>query len=221
MAGFTVWPLILAIAGLIAVSHGHCDSIGGCATAEAAFAPSLLATKATSSQIAGLSEIPVDMTEGILNDSNGSTNGGVVNQTDKQTLEDMISQNMKHDFEQENSMPDLENSTSGLGGLGKNLEFMMLKLAQLETIVELQQIEIKELQDFNRSHAAEHNASAEHTPSPSASSALELKAQEAKKKEAHEVLKRVLHKHNHQRDKKEFYRHLSTGGHVESLKAKG
>ena len=66
--------------------------------------------------------------------------------------------------------------------------------------MELQQVEIHRLNEWKRSHlAGEHNIS-----EPSLSAA-EMKAKEERgTREAHETLKKVLHKHNHQREKREF-----------------
>ncbi|CAE7614462.1 unnamed protein product [Symbiodinium sp. CCMP2592] len=75
----------------------------------------------------------------------------------------------------------------------------MLKVAQLETIVELQQIEIHGLNEWKRSQTAGQAGASE----------AEVKAREVASgtQKATEVLKKVLHKHNHQRDRREFSSH--------------
>ncbi|CAJ1441752.1 unnamed protein product [Effrenium voratum] len=153
---------------------------------------SLLARKAEVR--AGAVDTPFDITEGVANVSN-STNASLA--------QDEIKSNLAHDLQEAASIPDLENSTNsskhGFGTLGSNLEFLMLKVAQLETIVELQQVEIHNLNEWKNKHMQnEHNVS-------SNTSAIEVQAkEEEKKRNAAETLKKVLHKHNHQREKREF-----------------
>ncbi|CAE7280926.1 unnamed protein product, partial [Symbiodinium necroappetens] len=121
-----------------------------------------------------------------------------------------------HDLEEATQMPDLDNSTNasgrhGFGQLGANLEFLMLKVAQLETIVELQQIEIHSLNEWKRGQ----------TGGQAAASEAETKAREvAGTQKATEVLKKVLHKHNHQRDRREFSSHQQKRGSEEQRKPK-
>ncbi len=196
MAGFTASLLRFALAAMVSSTVAGSDGLGGCDGC--ASSASLLATKATTSQVEGLSEVPIDMTEGVGSNTSNNTN---------QSLENILMKNLEHDLTQADSIPSLEsnsssNGTHGFGSLGANLEFMMLKLAQLETIVELQQLEIHELKQFKLQHMAkEHNVS---TPKVSM---IDKKAQdEAKTKKAQEVLKKVLRKHNHQRDRKEYVR---------------
>ena len=133
----------------------------------------------------------MDMTERVSNDTNV---------TNASALENLFVNNMKHDLHQAAGFPDLDNTTNdtegrhGLGQLGANLEFMMLKLAQLETVIELQQIEIHKLNEWKNIHmAGEHN-------SPQPSSAMN----QQNKLQAEQVLKKVLQKQNHQRMKREF-----------------
>ncbi|CAE7590253.1 unnamed protein product [Symbiodinium natans] len=83
----------------------------------------------------------------------------------------------------------------------------MLKVAQPRTIVELQQIEIHSLSEWKRSQTA----------SQASPSAAELKAQEeASTQKATKVLKKVLHKHNYQREKHAFVQERRPGGEVKA-----
>ena len=198
--GFTASLLRFALAAMVSSTVAGSDGLGGCDGC--ASSASLLATKATTSQVEGLSEVPIDMTEGVGSNSSNNTN---------QSLENILMKNLEHDLTLAHSIPSLESNNSsgptpkgthGFGSLGANLEFMMLKLAQLETIVELQQLEIHELKQFKLQHMAK-----EHNVSTVKVSMIDKKAQdEAKTKKAQEVLKKVLRKHNHQRDRKEYVR---------------
>ena len=133
-----------------------------------------------------------------------------------ESVEDLIAKNLANDMKDINRLPDMENTSNnsessrehhGFGELTKNLEFMMLKLAQLETIAELQQAEIKGLKEENQAikmeiQALKGNSS---NSSDSTASAAQLKAKEAEKvKEAQEVFKKVVQKHLHQRLKRKF-----------------
>ena len=68
------------------------------------------------------------------------------------SVETMVKANLAHDFEEHHNIPDPVNnltntSDEGMGSLGRNIEFMFLKVAELETIVELQQAQIQTLTD--------------------------------------------------------------------------
>ena len=125
-----------------------------------------------------------------------------------ESVEDLIAKNLANDMKDINRLPDMENTSNnsessrehhGFGELTKNLEFMMLKLAQLETIAELQQAEIKGLKEENQAIKTEIQALKGNSSDPTVSAA-QLKAKEAEKvKEAQEVFKKVVQKHLHQR----------------------
>ncbi|CAE7782503.1 hypothetical protein AK812_SmicGene10720 [Symbiodinium microadriaticum] len=84
-----------------------------------------------------------------------------------------------------------DGKTSGFGPLASKMEFIFLKLAQLETVVELQQVEIQELKACGCAQQS--------------TSAVEAKAkEEAKSRHAQEVLKSVLRKHDRQIEQREF-----------------
>ncbi|CAE7388839.1 unnamed protein product, partial [Symbiodinium microadriaticum] len=185
--------LCLAILGQASIGQaqtGSCPDSGSCPDNDGApaFAKTLLAVKAETARSATeVVDVPMDMTEGANLSRNSS-------------LENIIMDNLEHDLGEAKSFPDLDNVTNdtqgrhGLGQLGANLEFMMLKLAQLETIVELQQVEINELRGCS---CVKKNVTK--------ASTVEMRAkEESKARQAQEVLRKVLHKHNHQREKREF-----------------
>ena len=123
----TAWLCGLSMVAL-AFAQAPVESCeAGATAAAAAVAPSLLAVKAETATVE--TEIPIDMTEG----ANVSSHGNSTNAS----LENIIVRNLEHDFAEANKFPDLDNVTNdtqgrhGLGQLGANLEFMMLKLAQL------------------------------------------------------------------------------------------
>ena len=180
MVRTTAWPL-----GLILVQLALADCQGRCASGAA-----LLALKAETHGGASVKEeeFPINMT---ANSSNGTVD---------RELEMILGENAEKDMAEMNSIPNPENasgnSTHGMGELGRNLEFLMLKIVQLETVVELQQHEIQELRDVVAEHLEEDHEE------PTAS--LEQVAPSARKEKAQEVLKKVMHKHNRQRETKDF-----------------
>ena len=87
-----------------------------------------------------------------------------------------------------------------MGELGKSLEFLMLKVAQLETLAELQQVEL----DAQRSMIEKCMTKLGLSDSE-VGLAQKPKGSEESVREAHAVLKRVIQKHAHQREKKEYH----------------
>ena len=86
------------------------------------------------------------------------------------------------------------------GELGKSLEFLMLKVAQLETLAELQQTELG-------MHRALIEKLLKKVDPDEAEIALvqKQKSSEQSVQEAHDVLKRVVQKHAHQRKHREYH----------------
>ena len=120
------------------------------------------------------------------------------NETAK-AIGDLMGKNLLHDADEVNAMKgskNCTNATGGLGGLAQNLEFLMLKVAQLETLVELQQAELTAQQGELES-VKKHVGL---TASVSMAQRSELKVQDA-----HDVLKRVLLKHHRQRETREYH----------------
>ena len=137
------WTTARPAAGLFILALGRlccADCIGASCAATGA---SLLALKAeTQMASASLGDLegrayPINMT---VNGSNGTV--------DTQ-LEMIVGENAEQDMKEMNSIPNPENASSngthGMGELARNLEFLMLKIVQLETVVEMQQHEIQDL----------------------------------------------------------------------------
>ncbi|CAE7899170.1 hypothetical protein AK812_SmicGene17375 [Symbiodinium microadriaticum] len=115
-------------------------------------------------------------------------------------VEKLVGKNVVHDFEEDSKVHKPEqagNSTNSFEDFAKNWEFMMLKMAQVETVVQLQQAEIAAQQ-------AEIDALKEHV-------GLDVQHVEMARKHsrdphaASDVLKAVLDKHHHQRETREYH----------------
>ena len=95
----------------------------------------------------------------------------------------------------------------GMGELGKSLEFLMLKVAQLETFAELQQTEL----GMAQKELGEHRALIKKLLKKCGPDDAEIsmvqkqKGSEERVQEAHDILTRVLQKHAHQREHKEYH----------------
>lgn len=214
---FTVWSFIGL---LVAASADPCDG-----SACAASSQSLLAKKVEVYPASSPSLLEDWATEAPLNFTAANES-----QNHTESVEDLIAKNLANDMKDINRLPDMENTSKnsessrehhGFGELTKNLEFMMLKLAQLETIAELQQAEIKGLKEENQAIKTEIQALKGNSSDPTVSAA-QLKAKEAEKvKEAQEVFKKVVQKHLHQRLKRNFVTpHSSHSSHSHSAPPK-
>eukprot|EP00438_Fugacium_kawagutii_P033720 Skav220000 [mRNA] locus=scaffold947:85440:86425:+ [translate_table: standard] len=74
---------------------------------------------------------------------NGTVCSNCSNSTNH-SLEDLVKSVIENDINQSSDMPDPVGDNDDTGGsLGQNLEFLYLKVAQLETAVELQSIELR------------------------------------------------------------------------------
>ncbi|CAE7500262.1 unnamed protein product [Symbiodinium necroappetens] len=73
----------------------------------------------------------------------------------------------------------------GMGDLGRNLEFMMMKIAQLETVVELQQLQIKDMNEWRKAHMSQEHNDPQQPPS---TQEVQLAAK-TKIRQAHDTLK--------------------------------
>ena len=107
-------------------------------------------------------------------------------------------------------MPDPEDKGDkggAIGELGKSLEFLMLKVAQLETLAELQQTELGMAQkELGEQRALIEKLQKKVDPDEAGvSMAQKQKSSEERVQEAHDVLKRVVQKHAHQRDHREYH----------------
>ncbi|CAE7794903.1 unnamed protein product [Symbiodinium sp. CCMP2592] len=152
---------------------------------------------------------------------------------DAKVLEDIVLKNAQHDLKQAAEVPSPEtndteglsgnrtenasatNSTGAMDGLAENLEFFFLKVAQLETVVELQQLEIRSCHE--KIGKFEHILGME----TAKLSLLELQQKEQQRtQQAQTIFQRVVKKHHHQREKKTFVTPVKTTegeAHVEPL----
>ncbi|CAE7206521.1 unnamed protein product [Symbiodinium necroappetens] len=189
----TGWTAVLFLVFNICIAEEGCQD-GKCpaSAASAASAASLLALKAeVHSALAGnLSEFPINMS---VNSSNGTVN---------EELLTILGMNAEQDLKAMSNVPNPENTSNstdgrhGLGELGRNLEFLMLKIVQLETVVELQQHEIQDLRDIVKDHLdLDHD-----------NNAVSMKQVDpaARQQKADETLRSVMQKHNHQREHRDF-----------------
>ncbi|CAE7322860.1 unnamed protein product, partial [Symbiodinium sp. CCMP2456] len=93
-----------------------------------------------------------------------------------------------------------------IGELGKSLEFLMLKVAQLETLAELQQTELGMAQkELGEQRTLIEKLQKKVDPDEAeVQMAQKQKSSEERVQEAHDVLKRVVQKHAHQREHREY-----------------
>ena len=89
--------------------------------------------------------------------------------------------------------------TDSTGELGKSLEFLMLKVAQLETLAELQQTEL------GMQRALIEKLLKKVDPEETEVSMARKQSSEESVQEAHDVLKKVVQKHAHQRAHREYH----------------
>ena len=86
----------------------------------------------------------------------------------------------------------------GMGELGKSLEFLMLKVAQLETLAEMQQVELA-------MHRAFIEDLQKKVDPDQAEASMMQQTSEDRVQEAHGILKKVVQKHAHQRQHREYH----------------
>ncbi|CAE7248649.1 hypothetical protein AK812_SmicGene4922 [Symbiodinium microadriaticum] len=135
------------------------------------------------------------------------------NETLKKEVEGIAAKNMEAEFKEMNDIPNpanftlngnMPNASQGVwadqrvGELGKSFEFMMLKLAQLETLCELQQAELETLRKTVKGLA-------EHVDHPDSVASLVQKDEKARMQETQQTLKKVLAKHAQQHKNKDFH----------------
>ncbi|CAE7263886.1 proS, partial [Symbiodinium sp. CCMP2592] len=130
---------------------------------------------------------------------------------------------MLHSMKEATEIPDPNgtNASTGGDGLAKNLEFLMLKVAQLETAVELQQVEIRmgrtEIKRLNKKLDEYIGTQPGGAAPPGAPSLLQTQAEEkVRLQQAQAILKKVFHKHQHQREKREFVTPMTEKRHQDS-----
>ncbi|CAE7210315.1 carA2 [Symbiodinium sp. CCMP2456] len=227
LLGLTVW----LVSGLV---FSRASDDASCASAPSSgHSPSLLAVKAETHSVAGLAvedAKPVNSTN-VSNATNVTLEGLVKhniadnmneinampkleNRSDEVNASNVTGGNSTKNTTTNGTSVNGTNGTSeargsarprhGFGELAVNLEFITLKLAQLETVAELQQVEIHKLLkkvDEQDKEIKSLKAQAG-TPEPTPSFAQE--AQESRVAEAQSVFKKVVQKHLHQRQKREF-----------------
>lgn len=113
---------------------------GSCQSEDPSKAPSLLSLKAD--VLKAVYGMENENREHSLNGTVCSNCSNSTNSTNH-SLEDLIKTVLEDDINQSNGMPDPVDADGTGGSLGKNLEFLYLKVAQLETAVELQSIELR------------------------------------------------------------------------------
>ena len=137
----------------------------------------------------------VDVPIHLVNSSNETVN----------ELDEIMLENSKHDVEELREIPDptnqtgQDNETTGFGGLAKQLEFMMLKMVQLETLCDMQQYEIEMLRLKVKEHdkilAKGHKSLIQ----------LPERDPETHLKKAQETMERVAVKHSKQLTTRDFH----------------
>lgn len=187
----SVLPLVSWLVPLLSCTIAVQASCEGDSCAHAAQSPSLLSVKSELHSV--LASATATLPGLDLSDGNGSTLND--------SVETMIRANLAHDFEEHHNIPDpATNQTegdSGMGSLGRNIEFMFLKVAELETIVELQQAQIMSLTD--RLNAVENKTGLVQKEVPKESIHHPQHPEKVQN-----IFKKVWKKHHYQREKKRF-----------------
>ncbi|CAE7900577.1 unnamed protein product, partial [Symbiodinium sp. KB8] len=133
-----------------------------------------------------------------------------VNATVQEIVEEVVSDDLKQDMEEINNMsnPMTENASDpieGFGQLAKNLEFLLVKVAQLEAVAEMQQAEDVRLRkriDLQQKEIESLKAQVgSHEPQGEALLEMEEEDAHTRLQEAQDIVKRVFLKHNRQREK--------------------
>ncbi|CAE7256573.1 unnamed protein product [Symbiodinium sp. CCMP2592] len=163
--------------------------------------PWLLCIFARVSSAYKLSNIPHNATENVSD--------GV------EKLEELLDKAMAGDMKELDHLPDPEEKgeegaqDAGGGELGKSLEFLMLKVAQLETLAELQQTELgMQQEELATQRALIEKLQKKVDPEEAEVSVAQeqkMKGSEERVQEAHDLLKRVVQKHARQRADKEYH----------------
>ncbi|CAE7564912.1 unnamed protein product [Symbiodinium sp. CCMP2592] len=137
-------------------------------------------------------------------------NAGNLSEVEK-NISNMLTESMLGEMKEMQDLPDLENAKDqaegsegdeGMGQLGKSLEFLMLKVAQLETLAELQQKEL--LVAHARIEKLEEKLGMQPPEATDATVRMARSSTEGVK-EAHTTLKRVIQKHARQREKRQYH----------------
>ncbi|CAE7266723.1 unnamed protein product, partial [Symbiodinium sp. CCMP2456] len=132
------------------------------------------------------------------------------NATVQEIVEEVVADDLKQDMDEINNMsnPMTENASDpseGFGALAKNLEFLLVKVAQLEAVAEMQQAElISYRKKFDSQQKEIDSLKAQignHEPQDGgALLEMEQKDAQTRLQEAQDVVKRVFRKHHRQRE---------------------
>ena len=138
------------------------------------------------------------------------------NETANRIVEEVVAQRLHADMEEISSIdnPASENQSGsnestamqGPGELARNLEFLLIKVAQLEAVAEMQQAKLDEqtkkiVSQEDRIQSLEKKVNGEAQKSAGAFVETEHKDAQTRLNEATDVLKNVMLKHNRQRQK--------------------
>ncbi|CAE7235296.1 unnamed protein product, partial [Symbiodinium necroappetens] len=136
------------------------------------------------------------------------------NETAKRMIEEVVSENMQRDMHDINGLPNPEGdneseSKAGFGELAKNLEFLLLKVAQLETVAEMHEAAIQEQAKVIQAQQQEINTLKGESQKDGAV-LLEMEHQDAQTRlnEAQALAKRVMLKQTRQRQTRNFHEGL-------------
>ena len=136
--------------------------------------------------------------------------GSEENETIRQAVEEAVSERLERDMEDINNIsnPTMENASDSMEGLGlaKNLEFLLVKVAQLEAVAEMQQAQANRQQkkiDLQQKEIDSLKAQIGNHKVPEGEALLQTEEEDAQTrlKEAQEIVKSVFLKHHRQREK--------------------
>ncbi|CAE7720639.1 unnamed protein product [Symbiodinium sp. KB8] len=136
------------------------------------------------------------------------------NETAKRMIEEVVSENMQRDMHDINGLPNPEGdneseSKAGFGELAKNLEFLLLKVAQLETVAEMHEAAIQEQAKVIQAQQQEINTlKGESQKDGAVLLEMEHKDAQTRLNEAQALAKRVMLKQTRQRQTRNFHEGL-------------
>ena len=132
------------------------------------------------------------------------------NETAKRMIEEVVSENMQRDMHDINGLPNPEGdneseSKAGFGELAKNLEFLLLKVAQLETVAEMHEAAIQEQAKVIQAQQQEINTlKGESQKDGAVLLEMEHKDAQTRLNEAQALAKRVMLKQTRQRQTRDL-----------------
>jgi len=123
------------------------------------------------------------------------------NASEDKNVTEMLAKTLTTELKDFGRLPDPEEKGEkggGMGELGKSLEFLMLKVAQLETLAEMQQVELA-------MHRAFIEDLQKKVDPDQAEASMMQQTSEDRVQEAHGILKKVVQKHAHQRQHRKYH----------------